>query len=286
MLTSAFVLLGEVLIYVPSIARFRLVYLEERIAAAHLATMSLEAAGAAGIDGTLENELLSHAGVLSVTLREPSAELMLGKLPPVQKVFDLRDASPDTMIGDAFSTLWHGGNRMIRVIGTSPQRPEVLVDVSLREQPMWRAMVDYSWRILNLSIVISLLTAFLVYAALQLMIVRPLRRITESVIAFRDRPEDAGVELPVSQAQRRDRAGAERARPDAEGPARGAGAKDPSRRARRRGRQDQPRPAQPSGQRHAAVRPARSEPGPRGAAGHAAPGRGDGSGGAGCAARP
>jgi signal transduction histidine kinase len=37
-----------------------------------------------------------------------------------------------------------------------------------------------------------------VYAALQLMIVRPLRRITESVIAFRDRPEDASVDLPVS----------------------------------------------------------------------------------------
>jgi signal transduction histidine kinase len=198
-LTIAFVFLGEVLIYVPSIARFRLVYLQERIAAAHLATLSLEAAGATGIDSTLENELLSHAGVLSVTLREPSAELMLGKLPPVQNVVDLRAASPGTMIGDAFATLWHGGDRMIRVIGTSPQRPEVLVDVSLRERPMWRAMVDYSWRILNLSVVISLLTAFLVYAALQLMIVRPLRRITESVIAFRDRPEDVSVDLPVSK---------------------------------------------------------------------------------------
>ena len=41
---------------------------------------------------------------------------------------------------------------------------------------------------------ISLLTALLVYAALQLMIVRPLRRITESVIAFRGRPEDASVD--------------------------------------------------------------------------------------------
>jgi signal transduction histidine kinase len=198
-LTIAFVFLGEVLIYVPSIARFRLVYLQERIAAAHLATLSLEAAGAAGIDSPLENELLSHAGVLSVTLREPSAELMLGKLPAVQQVVDLRAATPGTMIGGAFSTLWHGGDRMIRVIGTSPQRPEVLVDVSLLERPMWRAMVDYSWRILNLSVVISLLTAFLVYAALQLMIVRPLRRITESVIAFRDRPDDVSVDLPVSR---------------------------------------------------------------------------------------
>jgi signal transduction histidine kinase len=121
---------------------------------------------------------------------------MLGKLPPVQQVFDLRTDSPPTMIADAFSTLWHGGDRMIRVIGPSPQRPNVLVDISMREHPMWRAMVDYSWRILNLSIVISLLTAFLVYAALQLMMIRPLRRITESVMAFHDRPEDASVDLP------------------------------------------------------------------------------------------
>ena len=195
-LTMAFVFLGEVLIYVPSIARFRRTYLDERIAAAHLATLSLEAASPTGVGRPLENELLSQAGVLSVTLREPSAELMLGKLPPVQHVFDLRTDSPPTMIADAFSTLWHGGDRMIRVIGPSPQRPNVLVDISMREHPMWRAMVDYSWRILNLSIVISLLTAFLVYAALQIMMIRPLRRITESVMAFHDRPEDASVDLP------------------------------------------------------------------------------------------
>ena len=43
------------------------------------------------------------------------------------------------------------------------------------------------------------------FAALQLMIVRPLRRITDSVIAFRSRPEDASVNLPPSE--RRDEIG-------------------------------------------------------------------------------
>ena len=197
-LTVAFVLLGEVLIYVPSIARFRRDYLDQRIAAAHLATLSLQAAGGRGLDPGLEAELLSHAGVLSVTLREPAAELMLGKLPAVQSIIDLRAQSAPVMIAEAFDTLWHGGERTIRVIGPSPQRPAVLVDISLREAGLWDAMVSYSWRILTLSIVISLLTAFLVYAALQLMIVRPLRRITESVIAFRRLPEDASTALPAS----------------------------------------------------------------------------------------
>ena len=197
-LTVAFVLLGEVLIYVPSIARFRRDYLDQRIAAAHLATLSLQAAGGRGLDPGLEAELLSHAGVLSVTLREPAAELMLGKLPAVQSIIDLRAQSAPVMIAQAFDTLRHGGERTIRVIGPSPQRPAVLVDISLREAGLWDAMVSYSWRILTLSVVISLLTAFLVYAALQLMIVRPLRRITESVVAFRRLPEDASTALPAS----------------------------------------------------------------------------------------
>jgi signal transduction histidine kinase len=197
-LTVAFVLLGEVLIYVPSIARFRRDYLDQRIAAAHLATLSLQAAGGRGLEQGLEAELLSQAGVLSVTLREPAAELVLGQLPAVQRIVDLRAQSAAAMIAEAFDTLWHRGLRTIRVIGPSPQRPAVLVDISMREAGLWNAMVNYSWRILTLSIVISLLTALLVYAALQLMIVRPLRRITESVIAFRRLPEDASTALPAT----------------------------------------------------------------------------------------
>jgi len=197
-LTISFVLLGEVLIYVPSISRFRLVYLEERIAAAHLATLSLEAAGPLGISQRLETELLDHAGVLSVTLREPAAQLVLGRLPPVDQVFDLREATPMTLIRDAFVSLWHAGGRAIRVIGPSPQAPEVLIDISLREQAMWNAMVGYSGRILNLSIVLSLMTAGLIYLSLRGLIIRPLRRITESVIAFRRRPEDPSTALAPS----------------------------------------------------------------------------------------
>jgi signal transduction histidine kinase len=197
-LTIAFVLLGEILIYVPSISRFRKVYFEERIAAAHLATLALEASGTDRLDPTLENDVLDHAGVLAITLHAPRASLMLGRLPAVEKVFDLRAATPWSLIADAADTLWQQGRRTIRVIAPSPQDPQVLVDISLREQALWNAMVDYSWRIVNLSIVLSLMTAFLVYLSLQFLMVVPLRRITESVMAFRRRPEDTSIALQSS----------------------------------------------------------------------------------------
>ncbi len=197
-LTMGFVLLGEILIYVPSISRFRKVYLEERIAAGHLATLSLEASGSDRLDSGLENELLDHAGVLAITLHAPRANLMLGRLPAVEKVFDLRAVTPWTLIADAFDTLWHRGERTIRVMAPSPQDPQLLVDISMREQALWNAMVDYSQRIFNLSIGLSLLTALLVYLSLQLLMVLPLRRITESVMAFRSRPEDTSIALQGS----------------------------------------------------------------------------------------
>jgi signal transduction histidine kinase len=201
----AFVLLGEILIYVPSISRFRKVYMEERISAGHLATQSLEASLSGRIDRRLEEDLLSHAGIIAVTLHTPRARLMLGRLPAVERVFDLRAVTPWSLITDAFDALWHRGERTIRVLGPSPQDPGLLVDISMREEALWNAMVDYSWRIFNLSIVLSLLTALLVYLSLQFLMVRPLRRITESVIAFRDRPEHTDIALKSST--RRDEIG-------------------------------------------------------------------------------
>jgi signal transduction histidine kinase len=199
------VLLGEILIYVPSISRFRKVYIEERISAGHLATRSLEASTSGRIDRGLEEDLLSHAGVLAVTLHTPRARLMLGRLPAVERVFDLRASTPWSLIVDAFEVLWQGGERTIRVLGPSPEEPSLLVDISMREQALRNAMVDYSWRIFNLSIVLSLLTALLVYLSLQFLMVRPLRHITASVIAFRDQPEH--TEIALEGSTRRDEIG-------------------------------------------------------------------------------
>ena len=69
-----------------------------------------------------------------------------------------------------------------------------MVDITLPEAPMWVAMVDYSIRILTLSIVLSLLVAAMLFFGLQRMIVRPLRRITGEIAAFRSRPEDGTVD--------------------------------------------------------------------------------------------
>src|SRR5262249_41331339 len=66
-----------------------------------------------------------------------------------------------------------------------------IVEVLLEEAPLRAEMWDFGTRILALSIVISLVTAALVYLSLQWLLVRPMRRITANMIEFREDPEDA-----------------------------------------------------------------------------------------------
>jgi signal transduction histidine kinase len=200
-LTVFFVMLSEVMIYVPSIARFRLVYLEERLAAAHLAIQALQETPDQMISAELERELLTQVGARAVILkRQESRHLMLSEeMPPnVDAMFDLHDKAPARLIRDAFELL-RLGPRVIRVVGPAPTRPELTVEVLLDEDPMRAAMIDYSRRILALSIVISLITATLVYLSLQLLMVRPMRRITESLMAFHTAPEDASRDVAPSR---------------------------------------------------------------------------------------
>jgi signal transduction histidine kinase len=78
----------------------------------------------------------------------------------------------------------------VRVIERSPQDGRVLLEVFLLEEPLRESMFSYSARILVVSVIISIFAACLVYLSLHWLMVRPLRRITESMATFRDSPED------------------------------------------------------------------------------------------------
>ncbi len=193
LLTLAFVMLGEVLIYAPSVARFRKTYLEERIAAAHLATLTLEALENRDVGQELQQTLLDRAQTYNVVLRTPRRHVFaLGtdKLPSIDVTFDLRETSFFGWIVDAFAALAQDDNRVLRIVAPSPQDPETVVEIMIDEAPMRKAMYAFSVRILALSLVISGIAASLVFLTLQWMMVRPMRRITESMIAFRADPED------------------------------------------------------------------------------------------------
>jgi signal transduction histidine kinase len=194
-LTVCFVMVSEVLIYAPSIARFRDDWLSERLATAYLAILALEATPDYMIDPQLEIRLLENAGARLIALRTRDGKnlIMRGSTPAniiISRQVDLSDQMPTTLIKDAFEQLSSGGGRLLRVRGQTPQAGDAWIDVVLDDTPLHQAMIAYSWRILGLSIVISLVTAALIFAALQWLLVRPMRNMTQRMVDFRANPED------------------------------------------------------------------------------------------------
>jgi len=200
-LTIAFVMLAEFLIYSPSIARFRLDWLQARIASAHLAALSLEATPDHMISEELKQQLLAHAGAHAIIIAKPGdvRRVLAADMPPAaDDAVDLRDGGIFRPIAEAYMTLFGREPQILRVFGPSPYEPADTVEVLVDEKPLRDGMLAYSWRILGLSIVISLITAAFVYLSLQWLIVRPLRRLTSNMVAFRNAPDNPDNVIEVT----------------------------------------------------------------------------------------
>jgi signal transduction histidine kinase len=192
LLTVSFVMIAEVLIYVPSIANFRLTWLSDRLAAAQIAALVLDASPEEGISEELEMRLLDGVGARAIALRAGGRRSLLaaGDVPAeVEKSVDLRDAPWSVLVRDAFEELIDPSDGPIRVIGSGMGVD--FVELILDPRPLRAAMLDFSRNILLLSLLISAITASFLYFALQWVIVRPVRRLTGNIAEFSTNPEDA-----------------------------------------------------------------------------------------------
>jgi signal transduction histidine kinase len=194
-LTIVFVLIAEVLIFVPSVARFRLDYLQNRLELAQLAALALLGTPAdQEVSPELEAELLATADVFNVVLRRDEVrELVLDSdMPaPPAATFDLRRAGPLKPMRDALKVYLTPANRVIRVIGQTGTGMRSEIEVTMPEAPLRAAMIEFGRRILYISLGISAAVAMLLFAAVRYLIVQPMSRVVAHMTAYRDAPEDA-----------------------------------------------------------------------------------------------
>jgi len=191
-LTTIFVMLAEVLIFVPSIARFREDYMLNRLERAQIASLALLADDM--LDPALEAELLQNAEVFNVVLRRNEVrQLMLSSDMPqsVVATYDMRDASAFVLIRDALIRMFRVENEVIRVMGAPVREAGLLIEVTMETAPLRASMVDYGVRILILSAVISVITAFLLFIAMRVLLVRPIKNVVGHMQRYAAAPEDA-----------------------------------------------------------------------------------------------
>ncbi len=192
-LTVIFVMLAEILIFVPSIARYRADFMLTRLKQAQIAALT-QLATEEMIMPELEAELLANAEVYNVVLRRDEVrQLVLSSPIPgeIHNSFDLRMANPWDLIRDAFVVLFDPENRIVRVIGSPVQEAGTLIEVTMETRPLREAMLEYGLRILLLSALISVVTGFLLFLAVRRLLVLPIRRVVRHMQTYAEAPEDA-----------------------------------------------------------------------------------------------
>ncbi len=204
LLTVMFVMLAEVLIFVPSIANFRVTWLRDRLTAAHLAALAVEGVPGGVVPDALRMELLQTANVRAVALkRNNERRLVLPADGPmdIDDTYDFRASANGTsilnelqlrtrLIGQALAVFWAPADRVIRIIGEPGRDHGDFIEVVLPEKPLKQAMIRYGLNVLGLSVIISIITAALVYFALNNLFVQPMMRMTRNILRFSERPED------------------------------------------------------------------------------------------------
>jgi len=194
LLSILFVMMAEVLIFVPSVANFRLSFLQERLERAQLASLALLATPNDMVAPALSDELLKNAEVLNIVLRRDAVrELVLAKkIPgPIDATYDLRDTNLFAAIRDAFTCAFGPTGKIIRVIGRPVKDAGNEIEIVLFGDPVRQAMFDYAKNVLLLSVVISIVTGGSLFLALQILISRPISKVVDSMTRFQKSPEDA-----------------------------------------------------------------------------------------------
>jgi len=204
LLTILFVMIAEVLIYVPSIANFRLNWLADRIAVARTVSIVLnantEGSEAAGhvekfkLPDDVVQQVLDNLGAKMVVVKTGNQRKLLAvnDMPhQIHHDIDLRDTSSMRAIWNALATLIVcSDDDVMRIVGQGPPGTD-FIEIVVDEGPLRAKMFAFSRNILLLSLLISAITATLVYLSLHYLFVRPLDRLTTEMVSFRQDPENA-----------------------------------------------------------------------------------------------
>ena len=186
-------MLGEFFIFVPSLANFRDTWLREKLAKAQIATLVLEATPEYMVDEKLEQELLTNVGAEIIALKRGDKRELILQRSTTNKMlkasYDLRNETAMQQIMAVFDSLLADNSRLIKIRGNTRFDAGDYIEIIIDEQMMREAMWEFAKNIMALSIILSIIVAALIYLALSWLLVRPIKRITQSIVDFGHDPD-------------------------------------------------------------------------------------------------
>jgi len=199
LLTVFLVGLANLFVLPPNLAAIEARWLYDRLRAAELASLVEETAPRGYVTERVRNRLLSSAGIVSVALQVRNERRLILQAPSLARapyLLDMRQADPSWI--DPFQILAEPEDRMVRVMAKPRFREAEFVEFVAPDAPLKRELLSQLKRLLAIGLLTSVTAGLVVYLSLNLLLVRPMRRITLSMERFRANPADPKANLPLS----------------------------------------------------------------------------------------
>ena len=192
LLTAAFALAVEALIVAPNLAAFHERWLRDRLQAAELASVGVEALPYSAVEDDTAAELMRIGGVQAVALTEQGVRRLLlqaPNLPRAPELIDLRRENAGARLMDPWKTLFGHPDRSLRVQARPRYRSGDFIEIVTPAQPLKLELRAFLLNSLLVSLLVSVTAGALLYGGLTLLVVRPLQRVTRSMERFAADPE-------------------------------------------------------------------------------------------------
>jgi signal transduction histidine kinase len=189
-LTAIAVLVAAVLIFVPDLARERRAWLHAQATEANIAALSVAKQGPP--DAQLRDGLLRLLNAAALYVRQNGqvvVAIVPDGLPSPRYMIDLPRETRFTGAGRALAGLLFDRDALVAVRADSPVRPGAELELVISHHAMTQALRRFAVQFALVAIVIAGFAAAIVFLAAHRLLVRPMRSLIQSIIAFRKDPE-------------------------------------------------------------------------------------------------
>lgn len=195
LMTIGFVMLAELVIFIPSAATFRQDWLIERAQQSALLAQALTGVPDYEASEVLTKQFMHNTDVTMMSVKlDGMSTFVLGHAPITDNfiVVDLREARRLPRYRDAFRAFFAPDDSLIRILYPSPVKGQDAIEVIIPEVKLRAAMRNYFISIFWLSLAIAIITGLLIYLTMLALIIRPIEKLAKGLVDFRENPELRG----------------------------------------------------------------------------------------------
>ena len=191
-MTIGFVMLAELLLFIPSAALYRQSWLKDRTTQVDILNLALQGVPDFKASDALTNRVMTDTDIVMASERHDGMSQILFGAPPDSTDFetiDIREFTRFPSFINMFKSYFAEPSGYYRLIDETTMPKNGTLEVIIPKSKLRWALRDYGKRIFALSLFIAFITGGMIYLSMVALIIRPVGSLVRNIALFQADPE-------------------------------------------------------------------------------------------------